>query len=113
MEAAANRPAIALQSDIHLTYSRPFTLQVGTIKAGDKVEIVLSATGFHSHGLAMCQRMVVMESAQTGISNDSDVASYSVQTFEAVSIMPPGMYLLIVVVNGIPSEGKWVDLAAA
>ena len=101
-------------SDIHLTYGPPFTLQAGTIKVGDKVEIVLSATGFHSHGLATGQRMVVMESAQTGMSNDgSRDASYSVQTFEATSVIPPGMYLLVVVVNRIPSEGKWMDLAAA
>ena len=87
-------------------------MQARTIAAGDSVEIVLSATDFHCRGLAMGQRMVIMEATQTGISDDN-VASYSVQAFEAAIVMPPRMYLVFVIVNQIPGEGKWMDLAAA
>ena len=64
--------------------------------------MVLSHPGFHTHGQAMGQRMVVMKAvAGTGI---------SVGAPSNASVMPMGVYLMFVVQGGVPSEGVWIEL---
>ena len=54
----------------------------------------------------MGQRMVVMSFVAAGGEN-----AFVVTAPRDASVMPPGVYLVFVVNNGIPSEGVWVELA--
>lgn len=97
---AAERPKIN-QAPEDLAYGAEF--QVAHSMQGKNVEVVLSAPGFHTHGQAMAQRMVKL--ATTGM------GELTVTAPPSRSVMQAGVYLLFVVVDGIPSEGKWVKLA--
>ena len=69
------------------------------------VQIVLSHPGFHTHGQSMGQRMVMMSFVATAGKN-----TFLVTAPRDASVMPPGIYLVFVVNDGIPSEGTWVEL---
>ncbi|KAI9847397.1 MAG: hypothetical protein M1837_002586 [Sclerophora amabilis] len=71
----------------------------------DDVQIMLCHTGFHTHGLAMGQRMVQMTAIR-----DPDSATLTVTAPRDASVMPPGVYLIFAVDKEIPSEGVWVEL---
>ncbi|OJD32181.1 galactose oxidase-like [Diplodia corticola] len=73
---------------------------------GKKVEVVMMSPGFHTHAVAMGQRMVKLEVAK-GVG----AGARNVKAPPGPSTMAPGVYLLFVVVDGIPSEGKWVKLS--
>lgn len=100
---ATERPEI-VQAPDDLTYGNEFEVDC-SIK-GAKVEVVLSNPGFHTHAVAMAQRMISL-ATQT---NEAD-NKVRVTAPPGSSTAQPGVYLLFVVVDGIPSEGKWVKLA--
>ena len=71
-----------------------------------QIQVVLSAPGFHTHGSGMTQRMVMMTFTGAGES------TLNVTSPRDESVMPPGVYLLFIVENGIPSEGVWIQLSS-
>ena len=75
------------------------------ISAAGKVEIVFYAPGFHTHGVAMSHRMVVLTSKAV-----RGTGFWVVMAPDNPSVIPPGVYLLFVVVNGVPSEGQWMRI---
>ncbi|KAG7005577.1 hypothetical protein G7Y79_00019g047570 [Physcia stellaris] len=105
--SAAARPIIN-SSPIDITYGHTFQIQAslsgGTLQG--ITHIVLSSPGFHTHGQAMSQRMVMMQNEASTESGNT----FSVIAPRDASVMPPGQFLLFVTNNGIPSEGVWVGL---
>lgn len=97
---AKERPRIQQAPDT-LAYGAQFT--VSHTMAGNNIEVMLYAPGFHTHGQAMAQRMVKLQTTGAG--------QITVIGPPSKSVMQPGVYLMFVVVDGIPSEGKWVKLA--
>ena len=106
--SADARPTIT-SSPPAVGYNSTFQVQatLSGISVKGKTQVVLSHPGFHTHGVAMGQRMVMMEFAPV-----ADTASIQVTSPSNASVMPPGVYLLFVVNNGIPSEGVWIKLSS-
>lgn len=84
-----------------------------------QVQIALLAPGFHTHGVAMGQRMVMLgfeASANAKIDEASANAArvnstkFTVEGPRDASVMPPGVYLFFVVYEGVPSQGRWVSV---
>lgn len=100
---AERRPAF-LKAPEELLYGRTFAVKADL--EGGVVEIVLVHPGFHTHAVAMGQRMVVMESWM-----GKAAGQRVVRAPPGPSTAQPGVYLMFVVVDGIPSEGKWVKLS--
>ena len=69
------------------------------------VQVVLSAPGFHTHAVAMGQRMVML-----AFEAMSYTTSFTVTAPNNASVIQPGVHLLFLVNDGIPSEGVWVKL---
>ncbi|KAL9117732.1 MAG: hypothetical protein Q9187_005730 [Circinaria calcarea] len=101
------RPIIA--SPPMIGYNSTFQVEatLSDRSVNGKTQVVLSHPGFHTHGVAMGQRMVMMEHTTVANSN-----SISVTSPGNASVMPPGVYLLFVVNNGVPSEGVWIKLTS-
>ncbi|PNS15499.1 Nuclear cap-binding protein subunit 1 [Sphaceloma murrayae] len=70
--------------------------------AGD-VKVRMANAGFVTHAVGMGQRMVELE---TRMENGTVI----VKGPRDGSVMPPGVYLLFVVVDEVPSEGQWVKV---
>ena len=106
--SADARPIITSSPPL-VGYNSTFQIQAtlsGSSITG-KTQVVLSHPGFHTHGVAMGQRMVMMEFTTVANSTSIQVTSPG-----NASVMPPGVYLLFVVNNGIPSEGVWMKISA-
>lgn len=106
--SAAERPIItSIPHEISWksTFQVQATLSGGRIQG--RVQIALSNPGFHTHGVGMGQRMIMM-----GFTADAKSNSFTVTAPSDPSVMPPGIYLLFMVNDGIPSVGSWVDLGA-
>ena len=103
--SASSRPSISSIPQA-ITYNSTFTMQATLPAKGvGNVQVVLSGPGFHTHGQAMSQRMVMMQFHS--MVNSSLIA---VVTPRDASVMPPGVYLVFVVEDGIPSVGSWLQL---
>ncbi|KAL1640478.1 hypothetical protein SLS58_006978 [Diplodia intermedia] len=102
MDAAA-RPVLSGAPDAIL-YGQRFAV-VSSVQ-GEKVEVVLVSPGFHTHAVAMGQRMIRLAVVQ-----GEGVGAWRASAPPGPSTAQPGVYLLFVVVDGIPSEGKWVKLS--
>ncbi|MCJ1313280.1 hypothetical protein MMC25_006957 [Agyrium rufum] len=107
--SASARPVITVSPTI-IYYNQPFTIST-TIAGGPNggrvvgtVKVALSANGFHTHGQGMGQRMIML--TNSAVANS---VQYTVTAPRDASVMPPGIYLLWVVLNGIPSTGVWVE----
>ena len=103
MDAEA-RPEITTLPD-EISYDQAFVVDVDGLQNAENVVMRLSYSGFHTHAVDMGQRMV-------GLASQVQGAKVSVTAPRDASVMPPGVYLLWAVADGIPSEGKWVKLAA-
>lgn len=93
-----------------VTDTAPETIKYGqqtTVSASgleDKlVKVQLSYSGFHTHAVDMGQRMVELELEVEG-------ENVTITGPANASVMPPGVYLLWVVADGVPSEARWVSL---
>lgn len=104
--AAAARPVI-VSSPASVGYNASFQVVATLARASIErtVQVVLSHPGFHTHGTAMGQRMVVLNATVGAGAGVIDVIGP-----RDASVMPPGVYLLFVVDEGIPSEGIWVGV---
>ncbi|KAH7026906.1 glyoxal oxidase N-terminus-domain-containing protein [Macrophomina phaseolina] len=100
---APNRPRLLRAPDA-IVYGKTFAIKSST--EGETVEVVLVNPGFHTHAVAMQQRMIKLE-RWAGKAQGQRV----VRAPPGPSTAQPGVYLLFVVVDGIPSEGKWVKLS--
>ena len=109
--SGAARPVISgAPATIHYGGSFTFNATIaggpnGGRVRGTKIEAVLIAPGFHTHGQSMGQRMV-----RLGTTPVSNSFAFTVGGPRDASVMPPGVYLLWLVLNGTPSEGVWVRL---
>jgi len=104
--AAISRPMFTAPNKI--AYNSVFKIEGtfgGRAIRGD-VQINLLAQGFHTYGQGMSQRMV-----QMGVQLVDGTSDIEVNTPRDASVMPPGIYLIFVVNDGIPSEGKWIALS--
>ncbi|KAI9760736.1 MAG: hypothetical protein M4579_001474 [Chaenotheca gracillima] len=104
--SATARPSVK-SCPYAINYGESFVLDAtlsGSPLSGT-TEIVLLHQGFHTHGLAMGQRMVQLST--TAVAGDS---TFNVKAPPDASVMPPGIYLIFAVNNGIPSEGIWIEL---
>lgn len=112
----------------YVQYGKTFEVRA-TLKGKDMrgvTEISLVNTGFHTHGQGMGQRMVVMEftgmcllryviiwtwrlwsKSLIAYPSPDDGSTFTVKSPKDGSIMPPGMYMLFVTNNHIPSVAKW------
>lgn len=83
------------------TFEVKANLEGKNLKGSTEISVI--ATGFHTHGQGMGQRMVVMEFEDWG-------EVFVVKAPRDGSVMPPGVYMLFVTNNHVPSEAKWVQL---
>lgn len=105
---STNRPIIH-SAPANITYGTNFNMNAGYLKGayvrGD-IQISLIAGGFHTHGMGMGMRSVHM--GFEAIANSRDFTVYGPRD---ATVMPPGIYLLFITSDGIPSEGRWISLA--
>lgn len=102
--SAANRPVIS-SSTASVTYDANFTITTSARVRG-AVQAMLVAPGFHTHGVAMGQRMIEMQASPVTNSN-----SWTVLAPPNSTVIAPGVHLLFIVRDGVPSAGKWLKLA--
>ncbi|RDW79929.1 galactose oxidase-like [Coleophoma cylindrospora] len=93
----------------NITYGTTFNiearLELGARIRGN-VQINLLAHGFHTHGVGMGQRMVKM-----GFKMVANSYEITVHAPRDASIISPGIYMLFVVEDDIPSVGQWISIA--
>ncbi|KAF9638058.1 putative glyoxal oxidase protein [Lasiodiplodia theobromae] len=99
------RPAIVGAPE-EIVYGKGFNVKSSV--GGEKLEVVLVSPGFHTHAVAMGQRMIKLAVVKE---EGMRVGERTATAPPGPSTAQPGVYLLFVVVNGIPSEGKWVKLS--
>lgn len=91
-----------------IAYGSTFEIETRLEKGGrvrGEVQINLVAQGFHTHGQGMGQKMVKM-----GFKAKANSYGFKVYAPRDASVIAPGVYLMFVVSDGIPSEGKWVAI---
>ncbi|KAL3422345.1 WSC domain-containing protein [Phlyctema vagabunda] len=102
------RPLITAQP-ASIAYGASFTIEArlerGARLRGD-TQITLVAPGFHTHGQAMGQKLV-----RLGFRAAPNSYAFTVQAPRDASVIPPGVYLLFVVQDDVPSVGKWISIA--
>ena len=109
--SGAARPVLSgVPATIHYGGSFSFSATIaggpgGGQVRGSKVEAVLIAPGFHTHGQNMGQRMVRLTT--TLVANGFGITAGGPRD---ASVIPPGVYLLWLVSDGVPSQGSWVKL---
>lgn len=101
MNEANTRPAITT-APAEALYGRTFVVKATNWQAG-KVVVKMSYSGFHTHAQDMGQRMINLATKEVN-------GQLVVTAPENATIMPPGVYLLWVVNNGVPSVAKWIKL---
>lgn len=79
-----------------------FTLNMPSSSDASNTKVVVLRTGFSTHAMNMGQRMLELRSAADG--NKVKVAAMPPNP----ALFAPGPALMFVVVNGIPSQGKFV-----
>lgn len=90
-------------------YGRTFLIEARLERGArirSNVQINLIAPGFHTHGQAMGQKMVKM-----GFKAIANSYGFKVYAPRDASVIAPGVYLMFVVQDGVPSVGKWVSIA--
>lgn len=89
----------------HFTYGgKGFTVHLNNNNEASNAKVVLIRTGFSTHAMNMGQRMLELRSKASG--SDLHVA----QMPSNPNLFPPGPALAFVVVNGVPSQGKFVTV---
>lgn len=102
------RPAITgVNPERPLPHGAPFTVTArGPNVASDKAKVALIRPGSTTHGNNMDQRYVWLDH---DVVFTGDTAKFTV-TMPAPAAVPPGMYMLVVVFDGTPSEAYWVKV---
>lgn len=78
-------------------------------QGGQDSKVLLNHGGFVTHGLHMGQRMVVLD--HESVESEGGQSKLRVQMPEARfgnNVLPPGPYVLYVVLDGVPSVGQFV-----
>jgi len=101
--SATSRPAIATLP-ASVAFGATFSITTTTRVRGT-VQIMLNAPGFHTHSVGMGQRQI--EILGTPVANSMQ---WNIVAPPNATVISPGVYLLFVVRDGIPSEGKWLKL---
>ena len=101
---AASRPTIK-EIPKTINIGKSFNLTIDDPINAQEIRVRLSHSGFVTHANGMGQRMV--ELTYQGSHN-----TLSVQAPGGANLMPPGVYLIWVIADGVPSEGRWVQLDA-
>ncbi|KAF4549367.1 Glyoxal oxidase-like protein [Elsinoe fawcettii] len=101
---AGSRPEITKVPE-KTVYGETFQIEAKGAEKGD-VKVRMAYAGFRTHAVDMGQRMVELEAS---LGN----GTVEVKAPRDASVMPPGHYLVFVVVDGVPSEGKWMGLQHA
>ncbi|KAG5463684.1 MAG: hypothetical protein BJ554DRAFT_5345 [Olpidium bornovanus] len=103
--STSNRPNITAMPQSSIAYNTSFDITVDPALDCDvPFQLQLIYAGFSTHGVHMGQRMVELEITQNAC------GSITANGPRDPSIMPPGVYLLFAVQEGIPSKGEWVKL---
>lgn len=103
--SAPARPAITAVPAAAIAYRTAFEMTVDAALGCDvPVKLQLIYTGFATHGVHMGQRMVELEVLENTCGKITAAGPRD------ASVMPPGVYLLFAVQDGIPSKGEWVKL---
>ena len=112
-DKASRRPSDVLLSTTNL---RPdgmdFEVSFSIPKDAKDCKIVLHHGGFVTHSLHMGQRMVYLD--HTGFEDGQEMQKLRAQMVSAAfgnKVVPPGPYVVYVVVDGIPSVGQSVMVA--
>lgn len=91
----------------HITYGgEGFQVHFDNANEAKNAKVVLIRTGFSTHGMNMGQRMLELRSKVQG--NTLHVA----QAPSNPNLFAPGPALAFVVVNGVPSQGKFVTVGS-
>jgi hypothetical protein len=97
-----SRPRFVRKPD-NLIYGKSFAIKSSS---EGKVEVVLVNPRFHTHAIAMGQRMIKL-----GTNPGKASGQRVVYAPPGPSTAQPGVYLMFLVVDGIPSEGQWIKLS--
>ncbi|KAF9927037.1 hypothetical protein FBU30_003535 [Linnemannia zychae] len=91
-------------------YSGLVTSEAHAITSNDKskVQVNLLNGGFVTHSTHMSQRLVGLEVIGYVPNREGGLDRLKVKGPKNSALTPPGWYQMIVVENGIPSEGTWV-----
>ncbi|KAF2146187.1 copper radical oxidase [Aplosporella prunicola CBS 121167] len=100
---AVYRPQL-LKAPEAIFYGKTFAIK--SSMESEDLEVVIINPGFHTHGMNMQQRMIKLQGSAGKASGQHVVTAPP-----GPSTAQPGVYLMFVVVDGIPSEGKWVKLS--
>lgn len=108
-DKATTRPANVQLSTITMAPNSTFEVNFTAKTGNSKVEIVLYHGGFVTHSLHMGHRMLVCDN--TGYVAGSTTQKLTVTVPPNNNVVPPGPYVVYVMVDGTPSVGQFVKIA--
>ncbi|GAB7357642.1 hypothetical protein MBLNU459_g0139t1 [Dothideomycetes sp. NU459] len=96
-----SRPSITSVPDT-ITYGSNFQVTAEDTGSGTVVARLIYS-GFHTHAIDMGSRNVELQSTSSNGTINITAPTNS-------TVMAPGVYLLFIAADGIPSEGQWIQL---
>jgi len=106
---AERRPTNVVLSSKSLKPGGTFTVAFEVKGAAEKVSVVLYHGGFVTHSLHMGHRMVVCDT--TGFVEGEGKKEVVVSMPPSSNVVPPGPYVVYVLVDGVPAVGQFVSVA--
>ena len=104
---ANNRPTNVKMSTVVLhADGSAFTVEFNNHAGAQSAQVVLYTNGFVTHSLHMGQRMAYLD--VKGWVAGATTQSLTVTTPPSATIVPPGPYVVYVVVDGVPAIGQFV-----
>jgi hypothetical protein len=109
-DKAAMRPQnVVISTDKLLSDGSTFEITFTAPPGGQHGKVLLSHGGFITHGLHMGQRMVVLDhEGGEGQGGEKRLRVHMPEARWGNNVLPPGPYVLYVVVDGVPSIGQFV-----
>lgn len=108
------RVITARPPDHQLNYGEKIVVRflVSSAFTGDnQVSVTMVAPSFTTHSFSMNQRLLVIGSAKPRrLATAASTYMVEVTTPNSGFLAPPGYYMLFIVSNDIPSEGRWVKI---
>jgi hypothetical protein len=106
---AERRPTNVVLSSKSLKPEGTFTVEFEVKGAAEKVSVVLYHGGFVTHSLHMGHRMAVCDT--TGFVAGEGRKTVVVSMPPSSNVVPPGPYVVYVLVDGVPGVGQFVSVA--